>query len=221
MIGMPRQHDEQIDVRGGGHRPPRKRPVDDHADQIRPQSGPDRLNDAGRGIEPGRARGRKRAAAPVIERDTRRCGIFPQETVELRIESEDKPAGGRRAACRQRAPANRPSGRSNTAASSFHDTIRGDLAANGPPNLRRLPEPASTHRFCCGGPGSNPLVPPRRLAALDGLRGLAVLFVLLSHACKHFPVIHPALDFRARASSASTCSSCSRRICSTGRSRWR
>jgi peptidoglycan/LPS O-acetylase OafA/YrhL len=37
---------------------------------------------------------------------------------------------------------------------------------------------------------------PRRLAALDGLRGLAVLFVLLSHASKHFPVIHPALNFR-------------------------
>lgn len=36
----------------------------------------------------------------------------------------------------------------------------------------------------------------KRLAALDGLRGLAVLFVLLSHASKHFPVIHPALNFR-------------------------
>lgn len=35
-----------------------------------------------------------------------------------------------------------------------------------------------------------------RLPALDGLRGLAVLFVLLSHASKHFPVIHPALNFR-------------------------
>lgn len=37
---------------------------------------------------------------------------------------------------------------------------------------------------------------PRRLAALDGLRGLAVLLVLLSHASKQFPVIHPALNLR-------------------------
>ncbi|MEX0687039.1 MAG: acyltransferase [Pirellulales bacterium] len=37
---------------------------------------------------------------------------------------------------------------------------------------------------------------PSRLAALDGLRGLAVLFVLLSHASKHFPVLHPMFNFR-------------------------
>ena len=35
-----------------------------------------------------------------------------------------------------------------------------------------------------------------RLPALDGLRGLAVLFVLLSHASKHVTVLHPALNFR-------------------------
>lgn len=43
-------------------------------------------------------------------------------------------------------------------------------------------------------PSATPV--PGRLAALDGLRGLAVLFVLLSHASKHFPVIHPAINFR-------------------------
>lgn len=36
----------------------------------------------------------------------------------------------------------------------------------------------------------------RRLPALDGLRGVAVLLVLLSHPSKHLPVIHPALNFR-------------------------
>jgi len=37
---------------------------------------------------------------------------------------------------------------------------------------------------------------PNRLAALDGLRGVAVLFVLLSHTSPYFPSIHPAFNFK-------------------------
>lgn len=70
---------------------------------------------------------------------------------------------------------------------------------------RLFSAPGDRSTFLATTPGrlAGLVTPPRptppvgaRLAALDGLRGLAVLFVLLSHASKHFPVIHPVFNFR-------------------------